>query len=298
MFDPTIGRWISEDPSGIQPDEDLFRYCHNNPTNLIDPSGLAEQKPSDVNPHLTIAFKRFPNKNGTFTIKDAGTGVMGELKIGEAELTRKDPKKPDAEPEVHKGGTSIWFEGVNAHKVDVVQFFSDVACTLTATDGKDLEKGFKRTKRQISYPVGGVGEVTTSLQELLPMRKWYLDTGDKYTTQGNAYIRRATPNTVAIYDKLHDEAVFRKLQQEFPAAKNPDIVEFEVTSTFLTYIVADGTALGYVVWRYTARLNLKQSREQDSIESLAIGIPDNKNLLNQLIGVYNEKQKGQTIMTK
>ncbi len=40
MFDPSIGRWISEDPSGIQPDENLFRYCGNNPTNETDPTGL------------------------------------------------------------------------------------------------------------------------------------------------------------------------------------------------------------------------------------------------------------------
>jgi uncharacterized protein RhaS with RHS repeats len=42
MFDPTIGRWTTEDPSGFEAaDADLFRYVRNNPTNLTDPSGMA-----------------------------------------------------------------------------------------------------------------------------------------------------------------------------------------------------------------------------------------------------------------
>ena len=41
MFDPTIGRWLSEDPEGFEAaDPNLFRYCENNPTNLVDPGGL------------------------------------------------------------------------------------------------------------------------------------------------------------------------------------------------------------------------------------------------------------------
>src|SRR5262249_54697768 len=40
MFDPTIGRWTTEDPIGFEAaDADLFRYVHNNPTNATDPTG-------------------------------------------------------------------------------------------------------------------------------------------------------------------------------------------------------------------------------------------------------------------
>jgi hypothetical protein len=46
MFDPSIGRWISEDPSGIEPDKDLFRYCGNDPINRVDPSGLQAAVPA------------------------------------------------------------------------------------------------------------------------------------------------------------------------------------------------------------------------------------------------------------
>lgn len=43
MYNPTIGRWMTEDPEGFEAaDEDLFRYVHNDPTDLTDPSGLRE----------------------------------------------------------------------------------------------------------------------------------------------------------------------------------------------------------------------------------------------------------------
>jgi hypothetical protein len=44
MYDPTIGRWISEDPIGFEAaDPNLYRYVHNDPITKADPSGLQEQ---------------------------------------------------------------------------------------------------------------------------------------------------------------------------------------------------------------------------------------------------------------
>ncbi|MBI2807733.1 MAG: RHS repeat-associated core domain-containing protein [Planctomycetes bacterium] len=41
MYDPTIGRWISEDPIEFAGgDTNLYRYVHNGPANFTDPSGL------------------------------------------------------------------------------------------------------------------------------------------------------------------------------------------------------------------------------------------------------------------
>jgi RHS repeat-associated protein len=41
-YDAATGRWVSEDPSGFDGgDLNLGRYCGNNPTNNLDPSGLA-----------------------------------------------------------------------------------------------------------------------------------------------------------------------------------------------------------------------------------------------------------------
>jgi uncharacterized protein RhaS with RHS repeats len=41
MYDPTIGRWLSEDPVGFAVgDTNLYRYVGNAPTMYIDPTGL------------------------------------------------------------------------------------------------------------------------------------------------------------------------------------------------------------------------------------------------------------------
>jgi uncharacterized protein RhaS with RHS repeats len=48
MFDPSIGRWLEEDPSGFEAgDVNLYRYVENDPTNATDPTGLAPIKFKD-----------------------------------------------------------------------------------------------------------------------------------------------------------------------------------------------------------------------------------------------------------
>src|ERR1700694_2868773 len=45
MYDPIIGRWLEEDPTGFDAgDMDLYRLEGNNPTNEVDPSGLEWQR--------------------------------------------------------------------------------------------------------------------------------------------------------------------------------------------------------------------------------------------------------------
>ncbi len=46
-YDPSVGRWLSEDPIGFEADDpNLYRYVNNQPTIFIDPSGFAPPKPS------------------------------------------------------------------------------------------------------------------------------------------------------------------------------------------------------------------------------------------------------------
>jgi RHS repeat-associated protein len=43
-YNPTLGRFMSEDPKGFDAgDYNLFRYCHNDPEDLTDPMGLEEE---------------------------------------------------------------------------------------------------------------------------------------------------------------------------------------------------------------------------------------------------------------
>ena len=60
MYDPTIGRWLSEDPTGFDAgDANLYRYVGNGPTDGVDPSGL-DTVPTGKNPVIDEVRRRFP----------------------------------------------------------------------------------------------------------------------------------------------------------------------------------------------------------------------------------------------
>lgn len=44
-YDPTTGRFLSEDPIEFHAGIDFYRYVGNNPTTLDDPSGLQDEQP-------------------------------------------------------------------------------------------------------------------------------------------------------------------------------------------------------------------------------------------------------------
>jgi hypothetical protein len=68
MYDPTVGRWTTEDPIEFEGgDTDLYRYVGNSPTDGIDPMGLQvrmDQRPRPRPPVLTPTQPQtgYPNK--------------------------------------------------------------------------------------------------------------------------------------------------------------------------------------------------------------------------------------------
>lgn len=44
-FDPQLGRFLSEDPTGINGGQNLYAYADNDPVNALDPSGLKTRRP-------------------------------------------------------------------------------------------------------------------------------------------------------------------------------------------------------------------------------------------------------------
>ncbi|MGO8745380.1 MAG: RHS repeat-associated core domain-containing protein [Thermoguttaceae bacterium] len=52
MYDPTVGRFLSEDPIGFDgQDANKYRYVHNSPLNATDPTGLAENPGNPPSPY-------------------------------------------------------------------------------------------------------------------------------------------------------------------------------------------------------------------------------------------------------
>jgi hypothetical protein len=43
MYDPKVGRFLSEDPSGLADGVNVYAYVHNNPMNNVDPTGLSSR---------------------------------------------------------------------------------------------------------------------------------------------------------------------------------------------------------------------------------------------------------------
>jgi RHS repeat-associated protein len=55
-YDPVMGRFLSEDPSGAASGLNLYRYVSNNPVNLYDPTGLREKKPRPQRPSANTVY--------------------------------------------------------------------------------------------------------------------------------------------------------------------------------------------------------------------------------------------------
>jgi uncharacterized protein RhaS with RHS repeats len=72
MYDPSVGRFITEDPIGFNAgDTNLFRYVDNEPTVSTDPSGLLQK---DATPKmLEVLWGKGQPKGGNGRISGSGT---------------------------------------------------------------------------------------------------------------------------------------------------------------------------------------------------------------------------------
>jgi hypothetical protein len=79
MFDPTVGRWLQEDPERFAAgDSNLYRYTGNDPTNLTDPTGLAAPPPPSVDTSSGFRFT-FLSPGTPVPPGDYGGGGKGGL---------------------------------------------------------------------------------------------------------------------------------------------------------------------------------------------------------------------------
>jgi RHS repeat-associated protein len=80
-YDPDVGRWTAKDPVGFAGGNvDLYGYCLNDPTNLVDPEGLwyidlgvSGSVVGSLGPGGTVGFKIGPS--GAYFYYGAGLGI-------------------------------------------------------------------------------------------------------------------------------------------------------------------------------------------------------------------------------
>jgi hypothetical protein len=64
MYDPTLGVWMTEDPDAFKAaDPNLYRYCGDNPTNLVDPSGLCPPRRGQCGTNCPQPATTAPNRS-------------------------------------------------------------------------------------------------------------------------------------------------------------------------------------------------------------------------------------------
>jgi uncharacterized protein RhaS with RHS repeats len=68
MYDPRVGRWLSEDPLGFAAGEtNVYRYVGNQPTDLIDPSGLIKKSSDSLT--VRLVQELLNGINGLITVE-------------------------------------------------------------------------------------------------------------------------------------------------------------------------------------------------------------------------------------
>ena len=60
-YDPSLGRWVTPDPSGFSDGPNLYAYVHNRPLILFDPYGLSSTQINDTPSSWSQGWSRFSN---------------------------------------------------------------------------------------------------------------------------------------------------------------------------------------------------------------------------------------------
>jgi hypothetical protein len=103
-YNAIIGRWLSQDPLGLGPDTNPYRYCGNGPANGSDPSGLVQKVVIWINPQ---------NMPSDFNVKAVEAQINSTLEAAGVSarvilLQTTRPKSPDFQGWCGEGSKKEW----------------------------------------------------------------------------------------------------------------------------------------------------------------------------------------------
>jgi hypothetical protein len=230
-YDPTIGRWLSEDPDGLTVDADPYRYCGNDPVNATDPSGLAAQY-TDGNGIMVInQGTAVPNAGGTVQLGD-GTSV--DIKVYQGVTVGTQTKN---RWDTDQNGQRLTAEGLvqfqaiakNCDECHWIQFTKD---TETDANGKAVPGGSLDSDNVFRQ------DGTWYIDAPAPPKKGPADPNLIYydnPANGNTYARNQ--GNLSLFDK--------------PSVGNIVPAAVKKTVEFQAYLICKGRVRWVVQWSLT-----------------------------------------------
>jgi RHS repeat-associated protein len=111
-YNPTLGRFMSEDPKGFDAgDYNLFRYCHNDPLDLTDPMGLDPfRNPDGTYSHVLRAeYQDISKVTGRYVVDSKG---VPRQCAGAAQFLAGTAKGADGKPhDAPSARNGAWIQG-------------------------------------------------------------------------------------------------------------------------------------------------------------------------------------------
>jgi hypothetical protein len=155
MFSPTLGRFVSTDPTGFQAgDVNLYRFVGNDPPNLTDPSGLAAPDKHTIPVDTIKAMEKAwaDSKHGTPNFGERGIGYYVTM----------DGKLIDRPGTVSKDG-KMWIPDGGEKGEKMIGSFhthpyadeKSIGISFSAGDVVALLKGHKNWSETYSYVMAG-----------------------------------------------------------------------------------------------------------------------------------------------
>jgi hypothetical protein len=219
MYDPSLGRWLTEDPIDFAGgDNNFYGFVGNNPVNKLDPSGLAELPPG-------LEIRRVPPVN------------------------RTRPFTP--------GGLEITYKIKGAHKIEFIQF-KQVSAKVTCTGfrsckvlyegdltGKHMHGDQVTTFSRPGRPIWELDRGLTGATPFYPS----LDVSPLDGSSSGSQILDFPIIAEEAVDEFRStaDALERDLKRRFPG-EGGVFCSIKATANFRTYIIVDGKAIGYVSW--------------------------------------------------